>query len=323
MTKQLKFTHWIFIVFTGVCVIAPPAKANLAAVIALINSVIQTTLGGFNALIHMENANGQAIANSHKMSAETLGGIMANQTKTLGSLEQKMNFGSFGKIGDLKINAISSSGCFTKKKADTYKDWMNTKEQAFTEKLPELNAYAAVQAEIDFGQDSRSRRGIFNRAKELGLLEMGLHPTRKLSTEEYEIWVDLIKYLTVPSPISEKSALSPAAKLKLIQNTERYKQLVGVVQESLLRHALSNKRLEGDLSRNEMITSYEAYANSFERTRSANLKTQAGVLKELAEAEAMSLDLNAEINQTNESIEALLTVIAIDSTDNYAKRINQ
>lgn len=321
--NRLKPLHVVFLAITSMVIMVPPAKASLIQVIQLIYTEIQTLLGGYNAIIQQQNAAGQTTINSHKMSADTLGGIIAEQTKTLGTLEQKLNFGSFGSQGEFRIDAIAPSGCFSKKSSTDFKNWAKAKEKATKETWPSINAYAAVRKDIDFGQDRSDRRGIFQRAKELGLLEMGLYPTRKLNSEEYEIWVEMIKYLTVPQPISEDGALSPANKLRLIQENERYKQMVGIVQSSLLRNALLHKKLDGDISREEMLLSYEVYANSFKRTRSSNLKTENGLAKELAEANARALDVQLELNETNEAIESLLTILAIESTDNFAKRINK
>ena len=322
MTKKLKKLHLVIILITGLC-IPFASHANIAQAIQLILNFIGVNLAGFNANIQQESAGAHSTINALKMSADVTGGVIAEQTKQLLKNSYKFEFGEFGTVGEIKINSTAPSGCMRKKDASVFKKYAEELENAMEVDFKSINEYAKLKANVDVKADRDHRKVVAERAKQLGLDDMGFFPNRNLDAAEYELWKEMVPFLTVPKPISSSSTLLPGKRSQMAKNSERYKMLIGMVQQAMLQQGVFYKELEGeDQSRADIFKKYLAYANSFKRTKANNAKTKAGLERELAEAESILVDIETEYLERQETITNLMTILAISSTDEMADSLN-
>jgi len=322
MTKKLKKRHWIIIAITGL-ILPFASHANLAQVIQLILSFIGVNTAGFNGNIQQESAGAHSTINALKMSADVTGGVIAEQTKQLLNSKYKFEFGEFGRVGQIKINSTAPSGCMRKKDASVFKEYVKEYEKAMDVDFKIINDYASLKTSVDVKSDRDYRKVIHERSKQFGLDKMGFYPNRNLDPAEFELWKEMVPFLTVPKPISSNSTLLPAKKNQLAKNTERYRLLAGMVQQAMLRQGVFYKEINEDgESRADIFKKYYAYANSYKRTKASNLKTKAGLERELTEAESILVDIESEYLQRQEILTNLMTIIAITSADEMADSIN-
>lgn len=317
MVKNFKFVHFLIIGISFI-LISPPVKANIIQALLLIANFILTNQTGFSANIRQSSAGAQSQANAIGMSTEVIGGTIAEQTKTLGKLKYEMEFGSLGSVGGIKIDSTAPGGCFAKSRETGFKKYALLSDETNESVFPEVNGYAAPVLNYDRDEDMAERMNILQRMDDSDFPVQGLFINDNITIEQRALWADFVRHVTVPSPIViSQMGVAGAADDQYIA-AYRYKMLVGQLQNTLLRQGDSYAALEGDSSRADMLKKYQAYAASFKRTKATNLKTKTGVQRELAEAQAMLLDVESEIMEVNKSLTGLVSIMAVKATDEMA-----
>lgn len=318
--KNLKIIHCVFIAFTLV-VISTPAKASLAQVVQLIVNFMTTNIAGFSGNIQQNSAGAQSQANALEMSTEVLGGVIADQTKTLGKLEYELQYGDFGRLGHIRINGVAPGGCFGKKRESNFKEYAKLVDETNETVFPEVNDYASPVFNYDRDEDLAERKAILDKMEETNFPLDGIFIGDNITLEQREVWADFVRHMTIPSPVVISKMGPPGSVDDQMVSAFRFKVMAGQVQKALLAQSDKYVKTDGNDSRMDVLKQYQAYAASYKRTRATNLKTEAGVQRELAEAQSMLLDIEAEIMDVNKSITGLLGVLAVNATDEMADEL--
>lgn len=317
VVKNFKFIHWVFISIT-LFTVATPAKASLAQVVLLVANFIETNIAGFSGVIRQLSAGAQSQANALQMSTEVIGGTIAEQTKSLGKLEYKLQFGQFGSLGSVRINSVAPGGCLSKKRELNFKKYALLVDETNESVLPEINSYSTPVLGYDRDEDIAARKNTLDRMEASDFPLEGLFINENISLDQRDLWAEFVKHVTTPSPIVI-SKMGPAGQADdQYIAAYRYQTLLSQLQKTMLSQGDMYTALEGEPSRADVLKQYQAYASSFKRTRATNLKTEAGVQRELAEAQSMILDVDSEIMKVNKSITGLLSILAIDAADEMA-----
>lgn len=321
MASKFSKVH-VAIIVMALFTMSPPAQASIVQVITTIVNFINTNIAGFSGVIQSMGQGANTQVNSDKQSTEVLAGTIAEQTKTLGSLKYKLNFGSFGSLGQFKINGVAPGGCFGKKRDASHKKFLEIAENTEKNVLPTINEYAGVHDNFDYKEDTAERKAVLDLMKQHDFPLEGLLPSSNITEAQRALYSRYVQFITVPSPITISGVGRAGSTDEKSIATARYQALVGILQKAMLDYGDRYLKFDDStMSRYEMMEAYGIYANSDKRIKSTNLKTSAGVERELAEAQSMTIDVESEIMKSQDNILGLMTILAIKSTDEVADEL--
>lgn len=314
-------THVVFIALTLVLV-SPPAQASFIQVVMTVLNFINTNMAGYTGVMESLGQGANSQVNSDKQGAEVVVGSLAEQTKTLGGLNYKLNFGSFGTLAGININGVAPGGCLGKKRQSTHKMFLDMKDDTSNEIFPSVNEYAGVHESFDYDEDVAERKVVNNLMKEYDFPLAGLVPNENITEAQRGLWSKYVQFFTVPSPITISGVGKVGSVDEKSIQAARYQAMVGILQKTMLDYGDRYTKVDDDvMSRADVLESYRIYANSDKRVQATNLKTSAGVERELAEAQSMIIDVNSELVNSQDSINGLLTILAVTSTDEVADEL--
>lgn len=335
MIKRLKLIHYFMILATAYSV-APAANATYQDSIILNFLIVQFNLindtidkVGFALDFYKKQLKGQMTQNSIKQKTEVLGGVVANQTKTLANEKLRMNFGVINTIQSggktLKVGSVASSGCFNKKLSEHKRKAHENRVSYFAqwdETKGNFNNPDTTHAEIK-SVVTEAYQALIHEREHIGNPFM---PPKDLSTTDAQNLSKIAHYL-VNNNNSNVSQVGINPSRNTPRNDAKVKydilseSITSVITDKISNSISTEFSDQLDLSARDVSMLDSGLLSSDVRVSANNLKTAKGAAAELLEYKYRQISLDVDRLRSLQNQEKLLTIMALDKLDQYHKKL--